>query len=427
MTDYYLIKIVVVFTVLYGIYRLCFYKLQFHTLNRFYLLLIIPLSFCLPFINIELLNTSFMINDIYEVESNNVNTPLVNSDLLSETQPHHQNEVIFIKFNWVFSCIYVLGLCIFLFRFTRGIMKLYSFKHHKKIIKKDGKFSIYKSDTSSSFSYFNNIYIPDEHIESSILFHEKLHGHLKHTYDLILVELYSSLFWFNPLVYFFKNDVKLTHEYQVDSYVLNSDVSKLDYLKLILEDLEMINKQEFMCNYFNSSTIKKRVLMMTKKKQSKQKMNRYLITVPVITMIIISYSFINRRDVKPSMTPIKLSELTSVSADFGYHTHPVLKVQKLHAGLDLKAPIGTPIYATANGVVTIAEFDNSRGNYVVITHGKHYRTLYAHMSSMKTSPGNEVKKGDLIGFVGNTGRSTGAHLHYEVHHHGKPDNPNKYF
>ena len=125
----------------------------------------------------------------------------------------------------------------------------------------------------------------------------------------------------------------------------------------------------------------------------------------------------------PSRMPLEDAKLTS---DYGMRTHPVLRRRMGHKGVDLAAPTGTPIYATADGVVSKAERFSSYGKFVSIEHGARIQTRYAHMSRIAVSDGARVKKGDLIGYVGSTGRSTGPHLHYEVRIDGEAVNPVPY-
>ena len=125
----------------------------------------------------------------------------------------------------------------------------------------------------------------------------------------------------------------------------------------------------------------------------------------------------------PSRMPLDDTRLTS---DYGMRTHPVLGGRRSHNGVDLAAPTGTPIYATADGFVSKAEWFSSYGKYVSIEHGADLQTRFAHMSKIAVKSGERVKKGQLIGYVGSTGRSTGPHLHYEVRIAGKPVNPVPY-
>ena len=130
----------------------------------------------------------------------------------------------------------------------------------------------------------------------------------------------------------------------------------------------------------------------------------------------------------PAIQPVSNKDLTRVASGFGYRIDHVYKVRKFHAGLDFTAPQGTPIYATADGTVKMAGFDNSGfGNHVIIEHGYGYETLYGHMVKVKSRGGQSVKRGDVIGYVGSTGKSTGPHCHYEVHRNGVPVDPIYYF
>lgn len=125
----------------------------------------------------------------------------------------------------------------------------------------------------------------------------------------------------------------------------------------------------------------------------------------------------------PSLMPIGGARLTS---DYGMRDHPVLRKRANHKGVDLAAPTGTPIYATADGVVGRADWFSSYGLFVSLDHGGDLETRYAHMSKLAVGAGDTVRKGDIIGYVGSTGRSTGPHLHYEVRIDGVAVNPIPY-
>jgi murein DD-endopeptidase MepM/ murein hydrolase activator NlpD len=125
----------------------------------------------------------------------------------------------------------------------------------------------------------------------------------------------------------------------------------------------------------------------------------------------------------PSRMPLEGASLTS---GFGMRTHPVLGGRRAHAGIDLAAPTGSPVYATADGVIGRADWYSSYGLFISIGHGAAMETRYAHLSRLAVTAGDNVKKGDLIGYVGSTGRSTGPHLHYEVRVDGLAVNPIPY-
>lgn len=130
----------------------------------------------------------------------------------------------------------------------------------------------------------------------------------------------------------------------------------------------------------------------------------------------------------PAIQPVRNENLKRMASGFGYRTDPFTKVKKMHAGMDFSAQTGTPVYATGDGVIQRADDAASGyGNHIVIQHGFEYETLYAHLSRYKCRVGQRVKRGDIIGYVGSTGRSEGPHLHYEVHKSGKIVNPLNFY
>ena len=114
-----------------------------------------------------------------------------------------------------------------------------------------------------------------------------------------------------------------------------------------------------------------------------------------------------------------------ISSPFGKRFHPILRKYKIHWGVDYAAPAGTPVYAAGEGVVEAARYNGGYGNYVKIRHNSQYSTAYGHMKSIARGirPGVRVKQGQVIAYVGSTGRSTGSHLHYEIIQNGKRVNP----
>jgi len=130
----------------------------------------------------------------------------------------------------------------------------------------------------------------------------------------------------------------------------------------------------------------------------------------------------------PAIQPVSNKDLSRIASGFGYRIDPVYKTIKMHAGLDFAAPQGTPIYATADGTVTTSgNSGNGYGNHVIIRHGYGYETLYGHMVKVKARVGQAVKRGEVIGWVGSTGKSTGPHCHYEVHKNGNKIDPVYFF
>lgn len=130
----------------------------------------------------------------------------------------------------------------------------------------------------------------------------------------------------------------------------------------------------------------------------------------------------------PAIQPISNEELKHQPSGYGWRTHPIYKTPEFHPGMDFASPEGTEIYATGDGIVTRADnMAQGYGNHVVMDHGYGYETLYGHMSKLAVHVGQQVKRGQLIGYVGSTGLSTAPHVHYEVHKNGQTVNPINFY
>jgi len=130
----------------------------------------------------------------------------------------------------------------------------------------------------------------------------------------------------------------------------------------------------------------------------------------------------------PAIQPISVKELVRISDHFGFRSDPFSKVRTMHYGVDFTGPIGIPIYATGDGVVLEAAYSfNGYGNQIIIDHGFGYKTRYAHLSKIQVQTGEIIKRGFQIGLLGNSGKSTGPHLHYEVYHRNQSTDPMNYF
>ena len=130
----------------------------------------------------------------------------------------------------------------------------------------------------------------------------------------------------------------------------------------------------------------------------------------------------------PAIQPVKNEQLKHMASGFGYRTDPFTKARKMHKGMDFTSPTGTLVYATGDGIVTRADTSASGfGNHIVIQHGYGYETTYAHLSRYNCKVGKKINRGDVIGFVGSTGRSQAPHLHYEVHKNGLVVNPINFY
>lgn len=130
----------------------------------------------------------------------------------------------------------------------------------------------------------------------------------------------------------------------------------------------------------------------------------------------------------PAIQPVSNKNLKRMASGYGMRIHPIYKTRKMHSGVDFSSPTGTPVYATGKGkVIKTVQLKKGYGNFVVIDHGFNYQTLYAHLSEIKVKKGQKIKRGDILGYVGNTGTSTAPHLHYEVIHNKKKIDPINFF
>jgi murein DD-endopeptidase MepM/ murein hydrolase activator NlpD len=130
----------------------------------------------------------------------------------------------------------------------------------------------------------------------------------------------------------------------------------------------------------------------------------------------------------PAIQPVSNADLTRIASGFGMRIDPIYRTPRMHTGLDFTAPIGTDIHVTGKGTVVAVEFNSGGyGNHVIVDHGYGYQSHYAHMSKFNCIVGQKVNRGDLIGYVGSTGKSTGPHLHYEIIYNGEKIDPVHFF
>ncbi len=145
-------------------------------------------------------------------------------------------------------------------------------------------------------------------------------------------------------------------------------------------------------------------------------------------IIIMAKNKEKRLAARPSIQPISIKELTRFGSAFGMRIHPILKIPKMHEGIDLTCPSGTRIFTPADGTIMVAEYTSGGyGIKIIVDHGFGYKTVYGHLSKVLVNKGDKVKRGDVIGLVGNTGLSTCPHLHYEIIVYGRKVNPFNYY
>jgi murein DD-endopeptidase MepM/ murein hydrolase activator NlpD len=430
----YLLQVSLLFGSFYLVYKFLFSKFTFHAVNRSVLLVLIPLSLLLPFSaalfpQIELLTTQLPFIEEF--------TAFQNLEYFADESSVGTLQTIHYSF-WVLLA-YALGVVCHLVRFSLTTFVLVKLKRKAQKIQSNNTI-LYRADVSETFSYFNWIFIPaTEIVDELIITHEKAHRKQLHSVDVILTELFIAFFWFHPLAYLYRKSLKSIHEFQADAFVLKEYAKKSTYLELLLKSLEPKNTNPVF-NYFSHPTLKKRIEMITKSPSKNSSKLVYLLLIPVLAFAFMAFTSANENIVSnafipttikisgtPSIFPVQNGNMQHISSSFGkVRKHSKLKNTTPHGGIDIRATRGTPVIATADGVIVKAKKDGNWGNLIVISHSDGFETWYAHLKGFNIKERAIVKKGDIIGYVGNTGLSTAPHLHYEVHQHGKRLDPMNY-
>ncbi len=268
-------------------------------------------------------------------------------------------------------------------------------------------------------------------------------------YSLFIL-LVGILTWF-IYPYVFKSPVEQRLERENHQLLSQYDImnKKLDQLELVLEDIELrdeniyrtifqadsipnsirragfggVNRYKHLENMDNAELV-----VSTAKRLDIVMKQLYVQSTSFDEVISLAMRKEEMLRCTPAIMPISNSDLKRTASGWGWRIHPIYKVKKFHEGMDFSAPIGTEIYATADGKVTkITTEKTGYGKRIEVDHGFGYKTLYAHLDKFNVKKGQKVKRGEIIGEVGNTGGSTAPHLHYEVHVKGKKVNPQHYY
>jgi len=182
------------------------------------------------------------------------------------------------------------------------------------------------------------------------------------------------------------------------------------------------NRYDYLMNLSNADLV-----VSTTRKMDMLKRQIYTQSNSLDELISIGKNLEERNRSVPAIQPVANKDLKMTASGFGMRIDPIYRTLRFHAGMDFAAPTGTEIYATGDGKVILSGSRQGYGNTIMIDHGFGYKTLYGHNSKNLVRVGQNVVRGEIIGLVGNTGKSVGPHLHYEVHLHDKPDNPAKYY
>lgn len=415
----YLLKSAAVLGIFFLTYQLFLKRETFFTPNRHFLLGGLLASLLLPlviFTKYNYVEASFLPTPaITDFTAASQETPLIASSP---------------AINWwnILLAVYMIGMAVMVFRVLLQFISLQKlFKNSLK--RKLGKLTYVEVNGKiSPFSFFNYIiynpsmYATDE--LKAIIEHEQAHCRQWHSLDMILSELFLAFQWCNPFAWLYKRNIQQNLEYIADNEATSSVASVKSYQRTMLK-VSLNNYCTAITNNFFNSLIKKRIIMINQHPSKRRNQWKFLAVVPLLTLFLVSFNTKEvTKTIEPSteitngqpnfVSPIEATKIKSISAGFGMKMNPFSKKKEFHKGIDLIANTGTPVMATAGGIVNIAGSDDSKGNYVVIEHQDGYGSKYFHLKSHTVSKGQKVAAGDIIGHVGNTGLSTGTHLHFEI-------------
>jgi len=428
----YLLKSALISVTLFAFYKAFLERETFFQSNRIFFIVGIFTSLLLPLVLIPIevvvqapINTT--IKEVIPLVKEIKNIPFV------ETIYNVRS------FDWtslIFS-IYWFGVGIFTLKFVSEILTLFYliYKNPKK--RERDYIQVDTKSKTAPFSFFVWIVFNKNQYTKSelkhIISHEKVHVKQWHSADMMFIQLLTIIQWFNPFVWFFKKELQQNLEYIADKNVhlafegtTEKESNLKDYQYLLVKT--GIGKDPFATtnNFFNSH-LKKRIIMLQKSKTNRFNQINSFSTKEVIVVeksSKIANENISTQQVEPHfIVPILNKDLTRMSSGYGMRMHPVLKIRKMHNGMDLSAKKGTSIYASEAGTILLTGSDSKYGKMIKINHRANFQTNYYHLGEILVDKGDFVEAGDLIAKVGSTGESTAPHLHFEVLKDGEPINP----
>lgn len=424
---WYLLKVSTCILVFYSFYSLVLRNSTFFLLNRLYLLFGLVLSFVIPVLNFSIFKSQ--------------PTTALQGIATFWTEPEYDffqpqnlsNNVTNINYSIVLPVIYFAGITILFFKLLFSIIRILHIRKHSETLQ-IGQKKIIRMDLNSPFSFFNSIFLPKNENSQMVIEHELAHIRQLHWCDLVLVEIVSVLLWFNPFVFLYKKSLKLQHEYLADASVIKDKNRIEGYLTCMLKQVQTVSFNGIISQFY-CKTIKKRIVMITKNKTSYKYLVVYSLALPLVFCMLFVFSGNNvlaqngenqtSALMEPSIYPVDSKKVKGISG-YGERINPVTKKKVFHQGVDLAIPAGEEVLSTAEGVVVDANFDSKKGNYVMVKHNETFSTFYSHLKNTSVKAGDKLEKGQVIGYSGSTGTSTGPHLHYEVIKNGKNVNPEDY-
>jgi hypothetical protein len=446
----YLFKVNLAVVLFWALFRLAFKNLSFFQWNRFYLLGSLVSAFILPLLRLPLPGLSWVAAGGNLPELRGIDWSYM--DHLTGVPSVLTRQSGLGSPATLLLVIYLVVAAGLLARSILRSRKLLRGAAGSRRIHL-GKVGVYVQDgQAGSFTLFRRIYLDRYAWENrlrAVLRHEMVHAVQLHSLDLLFMELVTVLLWFNPFVFIVSGYVRDNHEYLADHFAQTRKGSLREYLECLRQEaIRYFSPQP--ASFFKRSNIKKRITMLTTNHLDRRKKWRYLGILPVASILLLVFhtpaesghaeSLLHPGEVwnrslhlvplreAPSQFP--LPEKYRDHITWGYNMeaiHPITRKQTVHQGIDVAAPTGTSVFASAGGVVKLAENESGWGNLVILEHGDGYTTFYAHLDEITVKAGSGVSKGEVIGRVGNTGQSTGSHLHYEVRKNGEHLDPANFY
>ncbi len=435
----YLLKSSLASGLFYLIYYALLRKESFFTLNRFYLLGSVVFAYLYPFFRVNIQLTPVEPLVLLGSLQTAINQFEFSEAPANVTLESTQTQTGFAL--WWMLPIALISFA-FLFRFLKNSIQL------RNIISANEKIShptytLVLFNQHYTFSFFRYIFISQAVWRSpngeSILKHELSHLKHKHSVDRLFMELMLIVFWMNPFIYLYRKALEEVHEFQADADATKS-IDQREYFGLVLQQSSACNYSPLM-SPFSYKLIKKRIKMANYKSHPRIKLRLIipiLISISILSTSAINFSTLPSNSIEYSLSgindnikneAIKAAFISPIqngkmAKGWGYQMHPIYKVKKFHMGIDFKAPLNSPVYASQAGVVALVITERTGyGKRIELEHNNTMKTLYAHLNAFNVTEGQKVEQGDVIGYVGSTGGSTAPHLHFEIRQNDKAINP----
>ncbi|MDR1884590.1 MAG: peptidoglycan DD-metalloendopeptidase family protein [Prevotella sp.] len=446
----YILKSSACLTVFYICVKAFLSNETFYRFNRLVILAGTAICFILPFIEINIQEYSpvqkpFVLAEEALVTKQTPNPEIYQDEVIALPDlPEPENATLSI--GAILLLVYLTGGGINLAILMKSVYSMCRLIHGGRKILQGRYVFVIVSPEINPFSWGRYVVLSESDYDSDhseIIIHETAHIERRHSFDLIYMELIALVQWFNPAVWLLKRELKDIHEYQADIRVLQSGIDATKYQLLLVK--KAVGASSYtLANSFNHSKIKKRITMMLKEKSNKWARLKLLLLLPLGVLSVYAFA---RLEVNGSPDPIGYDKGTNnlgngqnddiplsviAEKDFCFPLPSMVKVTGkyergknggFHFGYDLQGRGKDEVVAAFDGNVVVAEYDKARGNFIKIEHADGLSTLYAHNSKNLVKPNTFVKAGAVIAITGNTGFSTGDHLHFEIGKKGKPIDP----